>query len=109
MKYKTLMAKTFGQKSDNSKRLAFGLIAGLAAGAVMAVLFYASLLSKVNGKGNLSTKNGEHGERGEHVSNGAEKDQATHHANPAAVKKPKSDIKELVQVAHGAAHTEQGL
>lgn len=112
MKYKTLMAKTFNQKSDDSTRLALGVIAGLAAGAVIAVLFYSSLISRINGKGNPVPKNGEpgeRGERGEHLSNGAEKDQANHHVNPAVVKKPKSDIKELVQVAHGAAHTEQGL
>lgn len=124
MNYKKLMSKTFDQRSDNSKQLAFALIAGLAAGAIVAVLFapgsgkdvrrritdsvmglgqgakdiYASLKSKMNGKGMES------------IMNGAVQDQGNDYVNHAAVKKPKSDIKALVHEAHAnGAHTDQSL
>lgn len=122
MNYKKLMSKIFDQRSDNST-LAFA-IAGLAAGAVVAVLFapksgkdmrrritdsvmglgqgakdfYASLRSKING------------ERVESIRNGALQDQENDHGNHTVVKKPKSDIKKLVHGAHAnGAHTEQSL
>lgn len=123
MKYKKLIAGTFGQRADNSTGLAFGLIVGLAAGAVMAMLFApksgkdlrSRITDKVRKFGQdgkdiyLSGEPGERGERGERIRKGAEKNQLNQDVNHAAVRKPKSDIKELLHGAHGAAHTEQGL
>jgi gas vesicle protein len=124
MNYNKLMARTFARRADKSTQLAFALIAGIAAGAVMAVLFapksgkdvrkgitdgvmglgqgakdiYASLRSKING------------ENAEHTRNGAMQDQENGYGNRAAVKKPKSDIKDLIHEAHAnGTHTEQSL
>ncbi len=124
MNYKKLMEKTFDQRSDYRPQMVFALIAGLAAGAVVAVLFatksgktvrrqitdkitglgqdakdiYASMICKTNGRSN------------DILSNGAEQNQVIHHVHQAATKKPKSDIKELIHDAHaGAADTEQSL
>lgn len=127
MKYKKLITRTFGQKSDNSKLLGFGLLAGLAAGAVLAVLFtpksgrdlrktisedlmkfgkdrnsiYALLISKIKRNSNANSGIEKKAET-------KEREHSTQHANHGVSKKPKSDIKGLVQELHGA-HTEQGL
>lgn len=127
MNYKKLMTKTFDQRSDNKTQLAFSLIAGLAAGAAMAILFapksgkdvrkqiadsvlglgqgakdiYASLKNRINGKSV---------ERDESIKNGTAQDQVNDYINHAVGKKPKSDIKELVHEAHAnGTHTEQSL
>ena len=115
MKYKKLMANTFGQRSDHSAQLAVALIAGLAVGAVVAVLFaqksgkdmrrqITSLINRIN------DRNAERDKRDGGVRNGAEQDQMDHHVNQAVNKKPKSNIKELIHEAHvGGGHTEQGI
>lgn len=123
MNYKKLMAKTFDQRSDNRPQMVFALIAGLAAGAVVAVLFATKsgknmrrqITDKIAGLGqdardiyaSMICKNAQSRAS---LTNGAEEDQVNHYVHQAATKKPKSDIKELIHDAHaGAAHTEQNV
>jgi len=111
MKYKNLVADAFAQKSNRDINVAISLIAGIAVGAALAVLFtpisgkdlrkgiaekaeelgdeslnfYASWKEKVADK-NQETEN--------------EQDNEEQSLAQDTQKKPKSDIKELIHQAH---------
>lgn len=96
MKYKDIIADILAQRSANNGKVAIAVIAGLAIGAAIGVLF--------------APEKGENLRKGIcDKANTAEEEEPAyiHHAAP---KKPKSDIKELIHDAHtGGAHTEQSI
>jgi len=103
MKYEKLMANIFARNSTNNTTVAIAVIAGLAVGAVLGVLFAPesgddvrkSLRNRITGSDPSEQSLAEY-----------EEQQLT----PATVKKPKSDIKELIHEAHvNGIHTEQSL
>lgn len=93
MRYKNILADAFAQKSNQNTNVAIGLIAGIAVGAALAVLF-----APFSGKHLRKTiaenllNDGQPNETGE--------EQEPQPVTTGKQKKPKSDIKELVHQAH---------
>lgn len=120
MKYEKLMANIFAQNTKNNSQAGFALVAGLAIGAVLGVLFTPKSGSDVRkGFGNKAKDVGGSAKdlytslrnklTGEYETI---EDNITEEQNSPrpAVKKPKSDIKELIHEAHvNGVQTEQSL
>ena len=120
MKYEKLLANIFAQNTKNNAQVGLALVAGLAIGAALGILFAPE--SGATARSGISDKAKNLGEdakdlysslksriTGEAESNEplANEDQ---HLPGTAVKKPKSDIKELIHEAHvNGAQTEQNL
>lgn len=117
MKFKNLLAKSFAQRSNQNANVTIALIAGLAVGAVLAVLFAPEsggdvrrgIADKAKGFGDGlkdtygSLKNRLRGE-GEREDAENESESELPYVAHAAAKKPKSDIKELIHEAHNGEH-----
>jgi len=103
MKYEKLMANIFARNSKNNTTVAIAVIAGLAVGAVLGVLFAPESGADVRKSVRNRITGSDHPEQSfaEH-----EEEPATH----STAKRPKSDIKELIHEAHiNGIHTEQSL
>lgn len=117
MKFKNLLAKSFAQRSNQNANVTIALIAGLAVGAVLAVLFAPGsgedvrrgIADKAKGLGDdikdtySSLKNRLTGEGG-HEEAETETEPELPYVAHAAAKRPKSDIKELIHEAHNGEH-----
>jgi gas vesicle protein len=110
MKYRKLMANIFAQNDRNNAQVGFALVAGLAIGAALAVLFAPE--SGTNTRRTISDKAKNLGGDAKDVyaslrsritGESTESETATENEQSASqpkVKKPKSDIKELIHEAH---------
>ncbi|MES2830045.1 MAG: YtxH domain-containing protein [Bacteroidota bacterium] len=118
MKYKKLIANIFAQRDNNNAQVAVAVIAGLAVGAALAILFAPESGTDVREgisdrtKGlRENFKDGYASLRGKLFGEVEEEEQVENevpHYNRPAPKKPKSDIKDLIHEAHtGEHHTEQ--
>jgi len=118
MKYERIMANIFAQNAKNNSNAAFALVAGLAVGAVLGVLFAPKSGSDVR-KG-VSNKAKDFGGsardlfaslRSKITGEYEEAEQLVEEQPaPRPAKKPKSDIKELIHEAHvNGVHTEQSV
>lgn len=119
MKYKKLIANIFAQRDNNNAQVAVALVAGLAVGAALAILFAPESGSDVREgisdrtKGlRENFKDGYASLRGKLFGETEEEEEQAApevpHYNHTAPKRPKSDIRELIHEAHtGEHHTEQ--
>ncbi|TCD04019.1 YtxH domain-containing protein [Pedobacter psychroterrae] len=97
------MANIFAHNTKNNTTVAFAVIAGLAVGAVLGVLFAPESGADVR----KNVRNRITGSDPSEQSFAEQREQPLTHA-PA--KRPKSDIKELIHEAHvNGIHTEQSL
>jgi gas vesicle protein len=78
------------------------LFAGLATAAALGVLFATKAGLKLRNKIRFAAEN----RGGDHTD---EHEQFQHHQQVHQEKRPKSDIKDLIQQSHNSVHTEQGL
>lgn len=114
MNYEKLMASIFARNTSNNSQVSIALIAGLAVGAALGVLFApksgASVRKSIGDDAcNLYTslRNRISGENESEQSLNENEDQ---HMAHSVGKKPKSNIKELIHEAHSnGIHTEQSL
>lgn len=118
MKYTKLLSKIFDNRSNNNGQVAVALVAGLAAGAILSILFAPDsganvrrgIADQARGLGN-GIRDG-YGRLRDRVVGQQELDEpiATEmpHYTHKVTKRPKSDIKDIVHEAH-AQHTEQSL
>ncbi|RZM25782.1 MAG: YtxH domain-containing protein [Pedobacter sp.] len=119
MNYEKLMASVLARNTSNNSKVSIALIAGLAVGAALGVLFApksgASVRKSIGDQANLlgdgacnlytSLRDRISGEHEPEVSTSEDE-----HIAHAVGKKPKSDIKGLIHEAHvNGIHTEQSL
>ena len=114
MKYKKLIANIFAQRDNNNAQVAVALVAGLAVGAALAILFAPESGSHVREgisdrtKGlRENFKDGYASLRGKLFGETEEEEQVAPevpHYNRTAPKRPKSDIKDLIHEAHTGEH-----
>ena len=120
MKYKKLVANIFAQNAKNNAQVGFALVAGLAVGAALAILFAPeSGTDTRRGISNRARNLGEDAKdlygslRSRLVGSSDAPEADDREVQPVSrsnVKKPKSDIKELIHEAHvNGAHTEQNI
>ncbi len=103
MKYEKLMANIFAHNTKNNTTVAIAVIAGLAVGAALGVLFAPESGADVR-------KNVRNRITGSDPSEQSLPEQQEQPLTHATVKRPKSDIKELIHEAHvNGIHTEQSL
>jgi len=120
MKYEKIIANIFAQNSKNNAQVGFALVAGLAIGAALGVLFAPKSGAKVR-KGISNKAKGLGGDARDLYSSLRSRITGdTESSEPAPVenqhlphtpaKKPKSDIKELIHEAHvNGAHSEPSV
>ncbi|MDQ7949242.1 MAG: YtxH domain-containing protein [Pedobacter sp.] len=118
MKYTKLLSKIFDNRSNNNGQVAIALVAGLAAGAVLSILFAPDsganvrkgIADQARGLGN-GIKDG-YGRLRDRVIGQQELEEPiaaeVPHFTHKVTKRPKSAIKDIIHDAHGQ-HTEQPL
>ena len=119
MKLNKIIKKVIHQESNNPAKIAVAVVAGLAVGAALAVIFAPEKGSDVRGtisdsgkrfsdkllEGYSSIKDKLKG-----IENEEESMLEPSDATRVTAKKPKSDIKEIIHQSHvDASHTEQGM
>lgn len=100
MKNKRILAEFFKHRSSDAPVL-IALLAGMAAGAALGILF------APEGGRKLRSRICDWVDRG-HDETEQEQTEFIHHS-AVNQKKPKSDIRSLIHQAHVGAHTEQGI
>jgi len=117
MKYGKLIKGIFAQRSNNNAEVAIAIVAGLAAGAVISILFAPAsgsdirhgIADQAKGLGNgIKDKYTSLKDRvvGNREIEEAVEPEVPHFVHTTA-KKRKSDIKDLIHEAHTGEHTEQ--
>lgn len=103
MKYEKLMANIFAHNAKNNTTVAIAVIAGLAVGAVLGILFAPESGADVR-------KNVRNRITGSDPSEQSLAEYEEQQLIPGTAKRPKSDIKQLIHEAHvNGIHTEQSL
>jgi len=119
MKFRKLIGKYLVQKSNNNAQVAIALVAGLAAGAVISVLFAPDSGAGTRGRIASGANNLRYGFRDKYNLlkekvfgvEAIEEDIVEHevpHFKHKAPKKPKSDIKEILEHAHDNGQVQEG-
>ena len=120
MKYGKLLTKIFDRKSNNNGQIAVALVAGLAAGAIISILFAPDsganvrkgIAGQAKGLGEgLRTQYGALKNRvlgKNEIEESIEQPEVPHFTHQVT-KKRKSDIKDLIHEAHTGEHTEQPI
>ena len=119
MKYRKLIGKYLTQKSDNNVQVALALVAGLAAGAVISVLFAPDSGSGTRGKIAKGARNLGYGFQDKYNLlrekvfgvEAFEEDiveQEIPNFKHKVAKKPKSDIKDILEHAHENGQVQEG-
>ncbi|WP_316833125.1 YtxH domain-containing protein [Pedobacter aquatilis] len=120
MKYKKLIGKYLTQRSDNNAQVAIALVAGLAVGAVISILFAPDSGAGTRGKIAGSAKNLRYGFQDKYnllkekvfgveaIENDIVEHEVPHFKHRVA-KKPKSSVKEILEDAHQNGQVQEGL
>lgn len=119
MKYKNLLKDIFAQRSSVNGQVAIALVAGLAAGAVISILFAPdsganvrkNIAGQAKGLGDgIKSKYASLRDRitGSTIEESIPQPEVPHFKHKVE-KRPKSDIKELVHESHQNGHAEQPL
>ncbi|MFD2286092.1 hypothetical protein GJU39_02000 [Pedobacter petrophilus] len=119
MKYRKLIGKYLVHKSNNNAQIALALVAGLAAGAIVSVLFAPDSGAGTREKIAGGAKTLRYGFKDKYNLlkekvfgvEAIEEDIVEHevpHFKQKPVKKPKSDIKEIIEHAHENVQTDEG-
>jgi len=119
MKYRKLIGKYLDHRSNNNAQVALALVAGLAAGAIVSVLFAPDSGAGTRGKIAGGAKNLRYGFQDKYNLlkekvfgvEAIEEDIVEHevpHFKQTIQKKPKSDIKELLENAHDNTQVQEG-
>lgn len=119
MKYRKLIEKYLDHKSNNSAKIAIALVAGLAAGAVISVLFAPDSGEGTRGKIVDGAKNLRYGFQDKYNLlkekvfgvEAIEEDIVEHevpHFKHKVAKKAKSDIKDILEDAHQNGQVQEG-
>jgi len=120
MKYRKLIGKYLAHKSDNNNaQVAIALVAGLAVGAIVSVLFAPDSGAGTRGKISDGAKNLRYGFQDKYNIlkekvfgvEAIEEDiveQEVPHYKHTVTKKPKSDIKEILEHAHDNGQVQDG-
>ena len=98
MKYRKLISDIVHQKSNSNTEIAIGLIAGLAVGAVLGVLFAPESGEQLR-KGILGKAN-DYADGLQDDFTGSDEAQEAPYVSHPAPKHPKSNIKDLIHQAH---------
>jgi gas vesicle protein len=120
MKYGKLIKGIFAQRSNNNAQVAIAIVAGLAAGAVISILFAPESGSDVRkgiadqAKGLGTGLKDKYNALKDRVVGGQEIDESIErpevpHFTHTPQKKRKSDIKDIIHDAHTDGHTEQPI
>lgn len=119
MKYRKLIGKYVAHKSTNNAQVALALVAGLAAGAIVSILFAPDSGSGTRGKIASGAKNLRYGFQDKYnllkekvfgveaIENDIVEHEVPHYKH-AVTKKPKSDIKEILEHAHDNGQVQDG-
>ncbi|RDC56125.1 YtxH domain-containing protein [Pedobacter chinensis] len=119
MKYRKLIGKCLAHKSNNNTQIALALVAGLAVGAIISVLFAPDSGSGTRGKIANKAKNLRYGFQDKYNLlkekvfgvEAIENDIVEHevpHFKHKVTKKRKSDIKEILEDAHQNDQVQEG-
>ncbi|PWS26857.1 hypothetical protein DHW03_12570 [Pedobacter yonginense] len=119
MKYRKLIKKYLAEDSNSSAKIAIALVAGLAAGAVISVLFAPDSGEGTRGKIADGAKNLRYGFQDKYNLlkekvfgvEAIEEDIVEHevpHFKHTPTKKPKSDLKNILEDAHQNAQVQEG-
>jgi len=119
MKYRKLIGKCLAHKSNNNTQIALALVAGLAAGAIISVLFAPDSGSGTRGKIANKARNLRYGFQDKYNLlkekvfgvEAIENDIVEHevpHFKHSVTKKRKSDIKEVLEDAHQNDQVQEG-
>lgn len=119
MKYRKLIGKYLKHETDNSAKIALALVAGLAAGAVISILFAPDSGAGTRGKIVGGAKNLRYGFQDKYNLlkekvfgvEAIEEDIVEHevpHFKHTVAKKRKSDVKEILENAHENGQVEEG-
>ena len=119
MKYRKLIGKYLTQKSNNNAQVAIALVAGLAVGAVISVLFAPDSGAGTRGKISDGAKNLRYGFQDKYNIlkekvfgvEAIEEDIVEHevpHFKHTVSKKPKSSVKEILENAHENGQVQEG-
>jgi len=119
MKYRKLIKNCFADKTDSTAKIALALVAGLAAGAVISVLFAPDSGAGTRGKIAKNAKNLRHGFQDKYnilkekvfgieaLEEEIVEAEVPHFKHKIA-KKPKSDIKEILSHDNDQTQEEEG-
>jgi len=119
MKYRKLIGKYLAHKSNNNAQVALAVVAGLAAGAVISVLFAPDSGAGTRGKIASGAKNLRYGFQDKYnllkekvfgveaIENDIVEQEVPHFKHKVA-KKAKSDIKEILEHAHDNGQVQEG-
>ncbi|TBO42338.1 YtxH domain-containing protein [Pedobacter kyonggii] len=119
MKYRKLIGKYLKHESDNSAKIALALVAGLAAGAVISILFAPDSGAGTRGKIAGGARNLRYGFQDKYNLlkekvfgvEAIEEDIIEHevpHFKHKVVKKRKSDVQEILENAHENGQVQEG-
>ncbi len=119
MKYRKLIGKYLEHKSTNNAQVALALVAGLAAGAIVSILFAPDSGAGTRGKIAGGAKNLRYGFKDKYNLlkekvfgvEAIEEDIVEHevpHFKHKVQKKPKSDLKEILEQAHENPQVQEG-
>jgi len=119
MKYRKLIGKYLKHESDNSAKIALALVAGLAAGAVISILFAPDSGAGTRGKIVGGAKNLRYGFQDKYnllkekvfgveaIEEDIVENEVPHFKHTVA-KKRKSDVKEILENAHENGQVQEG-
>jgi len=119
MKYRKLVGKYLTHKSNNNAQVALALVAGLAAGAIISILFAPDSGAGTRGKIAGGAKNLRYGFQDKYNLlkekvfgvEAIEEDIVEHevpHFKHRVTKKPKSSVKEILEHAHDNEQVQEG-
>lgn len=119
MKYKKLIGKCFADQSKGNAKVALALVAGLAAGAIVSILLAPDSGAGTRGKIAKGAKNLRYGFQDKYNLlkekvfgvEAIEEDIVEHevpHFKHKITKKPKSDIKDILEHAHDNDQVQEG-